>query len=84
MQLLHLLTEEEQRVGSAAMTQGLRNGNTVTNGNFTLIVKSNHTSKERKKLKKTQWADLKIKWRKKKTTKRSLTQAVEIRLMLRT
>ena len=42
MQLLHLLEQEEQRVGGEAITQCPLNGNTVTNGNFTLIVKSNH------------------------------------------
>jgi len=49
MQLLHLLKQEEQRVGSEAITQSLLNGNTLTNGNFTLIVKSNHKSKNKGK-----------------------------------
>ena len=59
MQLLHLPKQEEQRVGSEAITQSLLNDNTVTNGISTLIVKSNHKLKNLKK--KTQWADLKIK-----------------------
>ena len=66
MQLLHLLEQEEQRVGGEAITQCPLNGNTVTNGIFTLIVKSNKSEKKGKKLKNTQWADLMIKWRKKK------------------
>ena len=61
MQLLHLLEQEEQRVGGEAITQCPLNGNTVTNDIFTLIVKSNHKSKNEK----TQWADLMIKWKKK-------------------
>ena len=48
-QLLHLLEREEQRVGGEAITQCPLNGNTVTNGNFTPIVKSNHKSKKKTK-----------------------------------
>ena len=72
MQLLYLLEQEEQRVGGEAITQCPLNGNTVTNGNFTLIVKSNHKKK------------LNDQVEEEKTTKQSLTQAVEIRLMLQT
>ena len=52
MQLLHLPKQEEQRVGSEAITQSLLNDNTVTNGISTLIVKSNHKKKNLKKTKK--------------------------------
>ena len=42
MQLLYLLEQEEQRVGGEAITQCPLKGNTVTIGNFTLFVISNH------------------------------------------
>ena len=63
MQLLHLLEQEEQRVGGEAITQCPLKGNTVTNGNFTLFVISNH---QKQKLEEAGWAALMIKWRKKK------------------
>ena len=68
MQLLYLLEQEEQRVGSEAITQSLLNGNTVTNGNFTLFVISNHKKQiiKNKKMEEAGWAALMIKWRKKK------------------
>ena len=68
MQLLYLLEQEEQRVGGEAITQCPLKGNTVTNGNFTLFVISNHKKQTNNKkiLEEAGWAALMIKWRKKK------------------
>ena len=65
MQLLYLLEQEEQRVGGEAITQCPLKGNTVTNGNFTLFVISNHKKQILiKKMEEAGWAASMIKWRK--------------------
>ena len=86
MQLLYLLEQEEQRVGGEAITQCPLKGNTVTNGNFTLFVISNHKKQiiKNKKNEGSRVGCFDDQVEEGKTTKRSLTQAVEIRLMLRT
>ena len=84
MQLLYLLEQEEQRVGGEAITQCPLKGNTVTYGNFILFVISNHKETNNKKNGGSRVGCFDDQVEEEKTTKRSLTQAVEIRLMLRT